>query len=528
MEKQQIEVTNNSIRIGALVALKDIAENTDIRALIPSLAEAASATDRSGETIAENICRETGCLYGGHSQEEGEKPKCLHHGGKTCFAIRGDNRDNSVYGGMKCGHTPCTVACPAGIDIAGFMTQLRLGNPNGAAQLIMRVNPMPSFTGRLCEHACEEHCNQKLYDTPVSIRNIECAVGDYALDHKKFFFKTPFEENGKKVAIIGSGPAGLSAAYYLRGEGTAVTIYDTANEPGGMLMYDVTEDVLPKEIVRKYIGALEDMGICFVCNAEVDTDESRAYFKENFDRVYKAFESPSVIECVTEGYKAATEINKNLGISLSHACFGMMELTDYLTNHAESVASKSFYGAQGAAADTAASIETAMKEAGRCMNCGCYAAQSSDLAPVLVMHQAIIHTTKKDIKAQDFFCNRLNVKDILEKDETVTDLVIPIFKGAVEHYTLRSSDGASASLASAFAAEEGRLTAAKLVLGKCAPIPEELSMVSGFLVGKKPDEALAEQVANMAVKDCNLLSGSPTKIEEIKGLIRDAVLSMKS
>ncbi len=127
----------------------------------------------------------------------------------------------------------------------------------------MHDNPFPAITGRVCPVFCEPHCNRSEYDEPVAIHSIERGVGDYILDHAADYFAPPQTGSGKRVSIVGSGPAGLAAAYYLRKSGHQVTVYEKLPEPGGMLRYSIPPYRLPKEVVGKQIQALKSMGIQF-------------------------------------------------------------------------------------------------------------------------------------------------------------------------------------------------------------------------------------------------------------------------
>ena len=281
-----------TIKIGAVATLTKVAEDETVRAKAPALAEAAYSVAtpliRNLGTLGGNICQDVRCWFYRYPHEAGDRLICRRKGGDTCYAVLGDNRYHSVFGGMKCGANPCTKACPAGTDIPAYMEQLRLGNPAGAAQILMNVNPMPCITGRVCAHFCQDHCNHPSGHESVAIRNVERGVGDYALDNPDKFYQAPVEETGKKVAIVGSGPSGLSAAFYLRQAGNAVTVFDSKEEPGGMLMYAIPDYRLPKDVVRKYVGVLKGMGIEFVCSTKIGEDVMPADLEAKFDSVYYA------------------------------------------------------------------------------------------------------------------------------------------------------------------------------------------------------------------------------------------------
>lgn len=131
---------------------------------------------------------------------------------------------------------------------------------------------MPAITSRVCAHFCMEGCNRNTYDESLNVGSIERFLGDYILEHADQFLKKPEHENGKHISIVGSGPAGLTAACYLRQSGYRVTVYEKQKEAGGCLSYAIPAYRLPKEIVRRFVGALEHMGVAFRCGCSVGTD----------------------------------------------------------------------------------------------------------------------------------------------------------------------------------------------------------------------------------------------------------------
>ena len=168
--------------------------------------------------------------------------------------------------------TPCTGKCPAHTDISAYMEMVRAGEYESAARVLLEVNPMPAITSRVCAHFCMEGCNRNTYDESLNVGSIERFLGDYILEHADQFLTKPERENGKHISIVGSGPAGLTAACYLRQSGYRVTVYEKQKEAGGCLSYAIPAYRLPKEIVRRFVGALEHMGVAFRCGCAVGTD----------------------------------------------------------------------------------------------------------------------------------------------------------------------------------------------------------------------------------------------------------------
>ncbi len=277
------------LKIGAMTRLADIASNPLVKEHYTALAEAArraaSPHVREMGTIAGNICQLNRCWY---FRKEDNRFDCMRKGGETCFAIVGENRYHSIFGGTKVTASPCTSECPGNVNIPAYLEKFRDNDLNGAARILLRNNPIPSITGRVCPHTCENGCNRKEFDESVSVRSVERFMGDYILENQSEFFKPPKTRTGKKVGIIGSGPAGLSAAYYLGITGHQVTVFEKLKTPGGMLYYGIPPYRLPDKIIRKQIRALENLGIEIKTGVDVGKDVTIKELKNNFDSIFIA------------------------------------------------------------------------------------------------------------------------------------------------------------------------------------------------------------------------------------------------
>ncbi|NOZ76035.1 MAG: FAD-dependent oxidoreductase, partial [FCB group bacterium] len=155
---------------------------------------------------------------------------------------------------------PCTAGCPTHERIPQYFALVKQENYQAAWEIILEDNPLPGVCGRVCYHPCEGVCNRSEFDTEISINAMERFVADQNLDHGyPDHFYTP--TNGKQIAIIGSGPAGLSAAYQLGRRGYGVTIFEAAPEPGGMLRLGIPEYRLPRAILDKEITDIRSLGV---------------------------------------------------------------------------------------------------------------------------------------------------------------------------------------------------------------------------------------------------------------------------
>lgn len=258
------------LRLGALVTLDEVAGSAAVRAEWPALAAAAAAVAspqiRNMATLGGNICQEPRCWYYRHPEN---RFFCSRKGGNGCPAVMGENRYHSVFGAMRAIDPPCSRECPAHIDVAAYLSLVRAGDLDGAAALVLEQNPLPAITGRVCPHYCEMGCNRGHWDGAVSVRSIERGIGEHALEQSRRFYRAPRRRSGRHVAVVGSGPGGLSAAYFLRRLGHEVTVYEALPEAGGMLTYGIPAYRLPGEVVRRQVAALEGMGIAFRFGARV-------------------------------------------------------------------------------------------------------------------------------------------------------------------------------------------------------------------------------------------------------------------
>ena len=735
-ELKGVAVEDGKLKIGAMTTLAELTESETVASAVPALAEAAHSVAtplvRGIGTIGGNICQDVRCWFYRYPNEIGGRLDCARKGGAECYALKGDSRYHSIFGGMKVGSpVGCSGGCPNNTDIGAYMEKLRVGDWAAAAEIFYRVNPMPTITSRVCAHLCENHCNRmtvmatediKNADDCVSIHTVERALGDYAMQHKDVYYKAPEKETGVNVAVVGAGPAGLTAAYYLRKAGHSVTVYDKMEKAGGMLQYAIPNYRLPKHYVDEVADAIKGMGVDFELGKELGRDFDAESLERRFDKVFYAtgawkrpvlgfdgeeftefgleflvevnkwmnkkkrenvivigggnvamdvavtakrlgaksvtliFRKPeneltasheeierakeegvqimpqwgvkralykdgqvtgmelkrtfytrdekgklvlhydedettivnadsvlmaagqqvdlsflgdyasargrlvvdeesqatshkgvyaggdivsgpsTVISAIRQGRNAAEAINASVGIAkpvYKHEGFlkfdpSFAELHRGVKDISIPVEERNLERE-----DTVTiSREAAEAEAKRCMNCGCYSVNASDISPVLVALDAEIKTTKKTLPAAELFTEKLKVKDMLDPDELVTEIDIPVREGVSAHYDkfrLRDSvDFAMVSLASAYELEGGVIKSARLVFGGVAPVPLRREAAESFLTGKAPTEETAEKAARIALEGAVPFEKNAYKVQVAMSLVKQSVLRLKA
>jgi glutamate synthase (NADPH) small chain len=192
---------------------------------------------------------------------------------------------------LFCPDPKCVNGCPVSVEICEFIRKLADGDFRAAADSLLRDNALPSVCGRVCpqEKQCESLCVRGKAGSPVAIGYLERFVADWAREHRATAGDLP-AASGHRVAVVGSGPAGLTAAGELARKGHDVTIYEALHEPGGVLVYGIPEFRLPKAIVREEVDALRNLGVKIVCNVII----GRTYTiddlltEEGFDAVFIA------------------------------------------------------------------------------------------------------------------------------------------------------------------------------------------------------------------------------------------------
>ena len=192
-----------------------------------------------------------------------------------CDAVKGKS------GAEKQQTSPCKVECPAHIDVQGYVNLAAKGEFEEALQLIKLTSPFPSICGRVCHHPCESGCNRDQIDEPVGIHSVERFLADLDLKADKRYMPEMKSRKKEKVAIVGSGPAGLTCAYYLAQEGYKVTVFEKAPVLGGMLTLGIPSYRLPRKTVEAEIQLIRDMGVKMKTGVEVGKDKTVGQLRED-------------------------------------------------------------------------------------------------------------------------------------------------------------------------------------------------------------------------------------------------------
>ena len=197
-----------------------------------------------------------------------------------------ENREDVV----PTGTAPCKTACPAHIAVQGYLRLAALGQYKEALELIKKENPFPAICGRVCNHRCETECTRGSVDEAVAIDEVKRFIAEQELDPATRTIPPMLNQIGRpypeKIAIIGAGPAGMTAAYYLAQKGYTPTVFDKAKRPGGMMMNGLPGFRLEKDVVEAEIDILREMGVDFRCGVEVGKDVTIPALRE---QGYKAF-----------------------------------------------------------------------------------------------------------------------------------------------------------------------------------------------------------------------------------------------
>ncbi|MCL4417536.1 MAG: FAD-dependent oxidoreductase, partial [Actinobacteria bacterium] len=196
----------------------------------------------------------------------------------------------SAYFINKKGKAPCRSNCPADVPAQGYIALIKEKKYTEALKLHRTENPFPSICGRVCTHLCEKNCTRNLVDDPISIMNLKRFIADYELSLGEIPLPEMEERKSAKVAVIGSGPAGLTAAYYLSKKGLGVKVFESMPVAGGMLRLGIPEYRLPSEILDLEIDLIKRMGVEIITNSKIASSDDiwKLRHKDGFDAIFLA------------------------------------------------------------------------------------------------------------------------------------------------------------------------------------------------------------------------------------------------
>lgn len=204
---------------------------------------------------------------------------------------------------QKADKPPCRLACPAGLNVQGYVQMVGQGKYKEALEIIMEDLPLPGVLGRICPHGCEEACRRCEVDQPVAIRDLKRLAADL-FDPREVEIRCDSPRN-EKVAIVGSGPAGLSAAYHLARRGIASTVFEALPEPGGMLRVGIPAHRLPRDVLDREIEVITNLGVEIRTNEALGPEMTlEDLFEKGFQAVYLALGAHKGIELGIPGEKA--------------------------------------------------------------------------------------------------------------------------------------------------------------------------------------------------------------------------------
>ena len=235
-----------------------------------------------------------------------------------CYAC-GRCVERCIMDNLRLSVGPCRTACPLHLNCQGYIRLLVRGKETEAAEEMRRGTPFGAILGRICSHPCEDKCERGRIDDPVHIRALKRYLAE-RFPEIAYRPDSPARETGCKAAVIGSGPAGLMAAYHLRAAGHAVTVYESRSKPGGLMRHSIPSYRLPNEVVDQTIEMLRQMGVDFRTNLQVGTDISWKKLEKKHQAIVVAAgagpafipdlpgrDLPQVIDGLTFLHKADTE-----------------------------------------------------------------------------------------------------------------------------------------------------------------------------------------------------------------------------
>jgi NADPH-dependent glutamate synthase beta subunit-like oxidoreductase len=230
--------------------------------------------------------------------EEGPSESCIKTGTMVKFNVAEhqemflshiETRNCPSGDCIKLAPAPCQTACPAGIDVPTYISLIGMGRDEEAIDIIRKDNPFPWICGLVCTRPCEFMCVRKRIDAPISIKFLKAFAAERAMSTRRYKNPPKEPDKNKKVCIIGAGPGGMSASYYLALKGYQVRVIEALPVPGGMMMVGIPRYRLPREVIDREVNMIEELGVEFVFNTRFGKDVSFDQLKaEGFDAFFFA------------------------------------------------------------------------------------------------------------------------------------------------------------------------------------------------------------------------------------------------
>ncbi len=196
---------------------------------------------------------------------------------------------------------PCKLACPNQVDVQSYIALIANNQQHEAVKVIKETLPLPLSIGRVCPAFCEKECRRSLVDEPLAIRQLKRYCADEDLNDYWSYVPPKEDPKGKKIAIVGAGPSGLTCGYYLSNKGYDVTLFEAAPEPGGWLRYGIPEYRLPKDILRKEIELMCSNGMMIQTGQKLGVDFSLSQLSKDYDAVYLAIGAQKAVPMKVKG-----------------------------------------------------------------------------------------------------------------------------------------------------------------------------------------------------------------------------------
>jgi len=223
------------------------------------------------------------------SRETGKVVKGILDAHREVFQSHIETKNCPSHDCGKLAPSPCQMACPAGIDVPTYLSLIAEGRDAEAIEVIRRDNPLPWVCGLICTRPCEMMCVRARIDAPISIKFLKAFAAERAMSDRAY--KNPEKKafNGKKICVVGAGPGGLSAAYYLALMGYKVRVIEALPVPGGMIMVGIPRYRLPREVIDREVAMIEELGVEFSYNTRFGKDVTYAELKkEGYDAFFIA------------------------------------------------------------------------------------------------------------------------------------------------------------------------------------------------------------------------------------------------